>query len=255
MNPYASLFRHRGRKKSLDGTVPGIERPRHGGSHLVPAFRPPGISGPPHLPPEYGAPPNGPYDPQPGFMDLPEPGYDPPTAESPAPAATPPWRLELPEALFPDPVQVSYAPLAMYELMLQDQREAAAAPEDHESILFDDDVTAPEITAGHGIPFEGPGQVEGTAEGPLEAQDFFDQQMEQLHGAPTGGEPSDQFSAQPASLDAIVEAQEVFDTQLEQALSAMPVEEPMLDPMMMQEMHDEQMMQLMDPFGMPGMGM
>jgi hypothetical protein len=58
-------------------------------------------------------------------------------------------------------------------------------------------------------------------------------------------------SGQPASLDGIVEAHQLFDAQMEQVLGAMSLEEPMSDPMMMQEMYDEQMM---DPW-IPGTGL
>jgi hypothetical protein len=90
--------------------------------------------------------------------------------------------LELPEILLPDPIQVSCEPPAMYEMILQEKREALAALEDDGPLLFDNDVTAYDLTACPGIPPEGPpDRVAGAVGDALEAQEFFGQQMEELH--------------------------------------------------------------------------
>lgn len=214
-------FRYRKRKQiSLDGTVSGLELGRmRGGYHFPGEIRQETIG--PTVYHQYPSPPPREYEPHPGFADFPESEYDTYHANiSPAPIDCPRHAAPSARPLHKPPPPPYRASLMTNELFTEAMQEVISKrdSEPSEPVPFDNPVMAIEL-------MHAPAFLEHMVD-----RAFYDDPVQEIEAAMT-----QQFQ------------------EMEQQMAPEPVPEPMPDPYMeQQQMYDEQMRQMMDPFGMMG---
>jgi len=214
-----SIFPYRKRKQiSLDGTVAGLSRP---GGHGRPVMADIGPWGAPVR--DYVPPPAQSYNPHPRFAEFSDPEYDEYQPHQPMhhtmlhrdPAPSRPSVFDNPSGI-PDYDALPMTP----ELFVQAMQEANSQDESPDPAPFND-VMANEI---------------------MHSQDSLEQLV-----------------AEPTPIDPIQEIEAAIDQQMQQMEEQMaPEPEPDPSPYVLSDdymqMYDEQMMQFMDPFMMPGPG-
>jgi hypothetical protein len=233
---YRELSRYRKRNRhSLDGTVTGLDWNRyHGGQRSAEAP----VAIPTQMPLPYHEAIPQTYDPHPGFMEGREQEYELGREPTVLPATTPPIRFEpvepQVEQLVPDHVFIE-----MYDAAAALRRDAQ---QEEQSELSGND--------------------------PVHCEQAFDAQDANsgMHAMPEGSFPpadqtdssngpfasSDDTPNSPTSFDPVAEAQAIFDEQM--AMFGMPQDAPQQSGALDQPMYDPQMMQMLNPWMVPGMG-
>jgi hypothetical protein len=236
VNLYGELSRYRKRnRRSLDGAVAGIDWNRYHGGHRS-AEAPVAI--PTAMPLQYHEAMPHAYDPHPGFMELREPEYELHAEASVTPAPTPPIRFEPDEPQAEQSVP-DHVFIEMYDSAAAEHR---AAAQEAQSGLPAVDIGPPEHA------FDAHDANSGMHAMPDESL-LSDEQTDSLHGLPLG--PGDSSNS-PLSFDPMTEAQAIFDEQM--AMFGMPQDAPQQSGALDQPMYDPQMMQMLNPWMVPGMG-
>jgi len=172
------------------------------------------------------------YDPVAAAYDFPDPAYEVPIPrfdEMAEAATTPPIRFEpaqfVPEEPTPEP---GYLPLTeeLMERAMADALEASMADEQASPASIED-LAEPESATVEAAPPD------------LGMVDTIEAGIEQVFEAPAEM-PDAQMAAEPPGLEAIVQAE----------LAGQFME----DLWAQQQMYEDEMMQMMDPYGMPGFG-
>lgn len=249
----SELLRYRKRKHlSLDGSIPGAIYARRGGA-------PPNVPLPPAATGQlYEQPLPADYAPHAGHMHFSGPMYDPPDfLQGPGPSASPRFGafpdgndLAGPPDLIPGPA--SYETMLMVDRAFEEiHQEWQALHDEALGIALPDGLDARPIDEMFHAPTQ---PMDGLGyDGADMTQEMFDQEMALANGTSPSGLPADAVSEpgapaepmQDAGLEAIVNDAEP---------PVPPPDELQPDRYLMDPFEDPLMRQMMDPFGMPGMG-
>ena len=235
----------RGKKLSLDGSVPGVEYNRHRGGYNRSAFDGQRQTGP--------AQPFQAYTPDPGRMDVFDPAYDGYDWQ-PRPIVTPPLRLEpteQPQAPHVSPYERDAQSFLVLDKMYQEMSERSVQRFTTDWDMGPEETGQPAGLRSHDDPLDriavemsiNRANLGHLAEDP-EPQAAEFNPLERIVGDPLDSDP---FTEMSAGLEQQMQ-------EMDEQATAMEPPQPSPEEMA-QQMFDEQMQQLMNGFGMPGMGL
>jgi hypothetical protein len=210
-------FRYRKRKQiSLDGSVPGIDSSRPRGDYVSADLGPWGLP-----PREYVGPLPQEYEPHPGFAQFPETDYETYAPQMPR-HLTPMLRDPGPEPVPPEPM-----------------------PRYNDCLMTDELFAEAMADAGVQLPPAEPAEADS---------------LENLLASPAMIDDRKSLEMRVVNMidpDTILEIESVIDQQMQLTDAFEPAQPEPVQPDLFEEqqqLYDEQMQQLMDPFGMMGPG-